>query len=277
LALGDAAPTLALVGDSICNNGPWDGRDHMGWCNLLDTSDTSYISGVWPSGRRVVDVGVGGLQVFQFHQCLTPTDGTHNCWPPVKAQKPKYMLWNLGEDDQDCMYEDEYATCKDTKECVQKEFIPEMSAMLGEDTGIKHILVTPAPLMESSADARKPGWSAYEELIAANQQLKKDMSSVVAVLPLWKVLDCYYGKVSPDVLDDLKEVNTDGTKDNRHNTACGAAVHTHALLDLLNRAQIDDLEADLDRMVAHVNEVCQRQDLAALKQCAATATGTTLV
>merc|ERR1711998_295869 len=108
-----------------------------------------------------MDAGVGGLQVYQFHKCLKPTDGQHNCWSPVKALNPVYMLWNLGEDDQDCMYQPEFASCTDTKQCVQTEFIPEMTAMLSEDTGIKHILVTPAPLIELKKEDRQPGYGAY--------------------------------------------------------------------------------------------------------------------
>lgn len=240
----------------------------MGWCNLLDTSDANYISGVWADGTKVSDAGVGGLQVFQFHQCLKPTDGQNNCWAPVKAQNPKYMLWNLGEDDQDCMYMPAYkALCKDSKECVQKEFIPEMTAMLSNAGAIKSILVSPAPLIELNAADRRPGYSAYADLIAANQQLRMNISGVAALLPLWETLDCYYGNITAVALTDLKEVNTDGTLDNRHTTRCGAAVHTYALLALLNRAKLDGLEASLDTMDQHFNTVCQHQDLLKLQQC----------
>lgn len=239
----------------------------MGWCNLLDTSSKYYVSGLWGSDDQVVDAGVGGLQVFQFHQCLSPTDGKTNCWAPVKAKNPKYVLWNLGEDDQDCMYKKEYTTCKDSKECVQKEFVPEMEAMIENADGIKSILVTPAPLMETKKEDRRPGYGAYDELAAANDKMKSKEASVVAVLPLWKALDCYYGKITSDALDELKTVNLDGTKDNRHTSACGAAVHTYALLDLLNKANIAGLKASLDPMVANFNKVCQSQDISKLQTC----------
>merc|ERR1712007_200788 len=130
--------------------------------------------------------------------------------------------------------------------------------------------------MGSNADARQPGWGCYTELIAANQQLKSDVSSVVAVLPLWNALDCYYDQISADALDDLKQ-DQSGTLDNRHTTQCGAAVHTYALLDLLNRAKLDGLQANLDVMASHFDEVCQMQDLDALKQCISQSSGATLI
>merc|ERR1712224_12845 len=92
------------------------------------------------------------------------------CWPSLQAQNPEYVLWNLGEDDQNCKYQPEYSDVTDAKECVQVEFIPEMQKMISEGSNMKHILVTPAPLIESDPSKRSPEWGVYAELSEANRQ-----------------------------------------------------------------------------------------------------------
>lgn len=260
--------TLAMVGDSICRNGSeMAPGDHMGWCDLLDTSSQDYLSGVW-SSQKTMDAGVGGLQVFQFHQCLSPTHmpPLGECWSSLQAKNPEYVLWNLGEDDQGCHYYQPYSSLSNAQECVQQEFIPEMSAMINQGSYMKHILVTPAPLIESERSLREPSYGAYRELIAANHKLASVLSSVVAVLPLWEVLDCYYDGLTDSAVTELKQSNQ-GSLDNRHTTKCGAAVHNYALLHLLNGVQLAGLHSNTRPVAAYFDQMCAQQDRAKLKQC----------
>merc|ERR1712241_1263466 len=175
---------------------------------------------------------------------------------PVAGQVPGYCTqndMNYNPRPQHCNYE---KTQENT--CLYKSYYTYTKKMLDEANGtMKSILVTPAPYLNDmdsytydapDSRTRKGDAAFHKQLDAMVKKLYHERTAVgdvVALLPLWEVLTCYYKEqgLTKNDFDKMRDTDEDhvfnpNRREYRHMTVCGALVHTYALLSLLNNANI---------------------------------------
>jgi len=179
-------------------------------------------------------------------------------WPldPVTGQVPGYCT-NQNVDYNPLLQQCNYEPTQENT-CLYKSYYTYTKKMLDEANGtVKSILVTPAPYMNDldsftydspDVGTRTADAAFHQQLDAMVKKLYHERTAVgdvVALLPLWEVLTCYYKeqRLTKEDFDKMRDTDEDHRfdptrREYRHMTMCGALVHTYALLSLLNNANI---------------------------------------